>query len=108
MDWDRFVDRDMLMRYYFGFGVGHTYFWSEGSQDFEDDSPRSEREDEQQEEEPEGQEVAAEEEDDFGSVNSMDRGSEPEEEPEGEVVDDVEDESDDDEFHARYEMYHGV
>lgn len=36
----RFVDRDMLMRYHWGLGIGHKYSWDSGSQAEDSEYPQ--------------------------------------------------------------------
>lgn len=94
------------MRYYYGFGVGHTYFWSEGDGPQERGSPHDKGMGEDELEE-DAQGDVPEEHNDSRSVNSMDCGSDLTDEDSNSVPDaTVNDESDDEEFHARYEMYH--
>lgn len=96
--WSRFVDRDMFMRYYFGFGVGHVYSWTEKVEEWEGEASEG------AEEQDEAKSVALGDHDDTDSLNSMDCG--PDDESEVDVArDDLEDESDDDEFLARVEMH---
>lgn len=94
------------MRYYVGFRVGHTYCWDRGTNESKGSSSGDEKGEGGQEEEPD---IALEGNNETGSVNSMDCGSEKgtEWEDVDAAEDDTREESDDEEFHARYEMYHG-
>jgi hypothetical protein len=104
-----FVDRDMMMRYYYGLGVGHTYAHVQTSTSTINDRVAGDLEPiEEQEDEMEGELFQ-------GSNGSLPdavwHDSDPEGDSdfsildEGEAVDDSEGASDDEEFYEMETMY---
>lgn len=103
----RFVDRDMVMRYYMGFGIGHTYSWST-QPDRNKDNARQEEgletSDQEQSDDAESQQQGEDEISDLESIDSQ--GCTPD--CESDLEPESEDEESDDrdaELLARYESY---